>query len=242
MTLVQWGDVTQDTSYLADLKTIMTHIGTKPGVYVMITLFSHPSQDGNELPTADTMPVYKRLSDTFKGSPHVLYGITNEPHETTDAAVLTAMNTAVDAIRSMEPASGPHHLIAAQGTQGWARQLAYYVSHPVTAGGGTNIIYETHVYNPVADWQAMFVDPASHIPVIVGEYGPADGYMTLAECESLMAKSEELEVPYIGWSFSPECSPDMLVSVDNATDCGEGMSLAPSAWGTSLKNRLATPW
>jgi hypothetical protein len=242
MTLAQWGDVTQDASYLADLQTIIGHIGTKPGVYVMITLFSHPSQDENELPTSATMPVYKKLSETFKDSPHVLYGITNEPHDTTDASVLAAMNNAVDAIRSMEPASGPHHLIAVQGTQEYARQLGYYVDHPVTAGGGVNIVYETHVYNPQKDWQSMFLSAAGTLPVIIGEFGPDGTYMKLPDCESLMPKAEQLEIPYIGWSFSPECAPGMLAPVDNVTDCGEGMPLTPSDWGTALQQRLATAW
>ena len=242
MTLAQWGDVTQDPNYLADIQNIIGHIGTKPGVYVMVTLYSHPSQDANELPTAATMPVWQKLSDIFKDSPHVLYGITNEPHDTTDQAVWTAMNSAVTAIRSMEPSSGPHHIIAAQGTQGYARQLAYYVTNPITAGGGVNIVYETHVYNAPADWQAMFIDPANTIPVIIGEFGPADGYMTLDQCNTLMAQAEQIQVPYTGWSFSPECSPDMLQPVDNATDCGTGMPLTPSDWGTALINRLATPW
>ena len=242
ITLAQWGDVTQDPNYLADIQNIIGHIGTKPGVYVMVTLYSHPSQDANELPTAATMPVLQKLSDTFKDAPYVLYGVTNEPHDTTDEDVWTAMNSAVDAIRSMEPAAGPNHLIAVQGTQGYSRELAYYVTNPITAGGGVNIIYETHVYNPPSDWQSMFIDPANTLPVIIGEFGPADGYMTLDQCNTLMAQAEQLEIPYTGWSFSPECSPDMLQPVDNTTDCGTGMALTPSDWGTAIINRLAVPW
>jgi len=242
MTLQQWGDVTQDASYLADLQKIMTHIGTKPGVYVMITLFSHPSFDAYELPTSATLPVYKKLSDTFKGSPHVLYGVTNEPHGTTDAAVLAAMNTAVDAIRSMEPAAGPHHIIAVQGTQNYSRDLTYYLTHPVTAGGGINIVYETHAYNPPNEWQSLFIDPAKTLPVIIGEFGPDGTYMTLTTAKQLMPQAETIEVPYIGWSFSPECAPGMLKSVDNVTDCGVSMALTPSDWGNAIVAQLAKPW
>jgi endoglucanase len=242
MTLAQWGDVTQDASYLADLQKIMAHIGTKPGVYVIITVFSHPSMNSNELPTSATLPVYKKLSDTFKDSPHVLYGVTNEPHDTTDAAVLTAMNTAVDAIRSMEPSGGPHHIISVQGTQNYSRDLGYYVTHPITAGGGVNIVYETHAYAATSDWQALFITPAKTIPAIIGEFGPDGTYMTLTTAKQLMVQAEQIEVPYIGWSFSPECSPAMLQAVDNVTDCGTGMPLTPSDWGTAIINQLANPW
>jgi hypothetical protein len=49
-------------------RKLVDHIGTKPGVYVMITLFSHPSQDANELPTATTQAVSTELARTFLDS------------------------------------------------------------------------------------------------------------------------------------------------------------------------------
>src|SRR5262249_46370780 len=49
--LQQWGNVLADPNYLADMKTIVAHIGTKPGVYVILTVFSDPSQDAFELPS-----------------------------------------------------------------------------------------------------------------------------------------------------------------------------------------------
>ena len=241
--MVQWQDVTQDANYLADLKKIVDHIGTKPGVYVMITLFSHPSQDANELPTSSTMPVYQKLAQTFLNSPQVLYGITNEPHDTTDAAVWTAMNAAVTTYRNEELAAGPHHIVAVQGTQGYARELAYYVSHPITAGGGVNVVYETHVYNPVADWQAQFIGPATTLPVIIGEYGPDGTYMkTVADAQALMAQAEALEIPYIGWSFSSQNGPTMLQGDDYSECAVAPWDLVPTAWGQAVKDRLATPW
>lgn len=238
--LAQWGDVTQDASYLNDLKNIVAHIGTKPGVYVMITVFGHPSMNDYELPTSATMPVYKKLAETFKDSPHVLYGVTNEPHGTTDEAVLTAMNNAVDALRSVE--GDRHHVIAVQGTQNYARDLAYYVSHPVTAGGGVNIVYETHAYAKPSDWKVQFTDPAKTLPVIIGEFGPDGTYMTMDTAKQLMPAAEQLGIPYIGWSFSPECSPGMLQSVDNVTDCGTGMALTPSDWGKAIIAQLKNAW
>jgi endoglucanase len=238
----QWGDVTQDPVYLAGLVEIMTHIGTKPGVYVMITMFGHPSMDANELPTAATMPVYQKLSDTFKDMPQVLYGITNEPHGATDAAVWTAMNNAVTAIRSMEPAAGPHHLIAAQGTQNYARQTNYYITHPITAGGGVNIIYETHPYNPPADWTSLVVTPAQSLPLIIGEFGPVTGTMTVTDCGNLMVLAEQNEVPYAVWSFSPQCGPTLLVTEPSTVDCAGGFPLTASDWGNALIQQLAKPY
>jgi hypothetical protein len=34
----------------------------------------------------------------------------------------------------------------------------------------------------------------------------------------------------------------MLQAVDNVTDCGTGMPLTPSDWGTAIINQLANPW
>ncbi len=242
-TVVQYKDVTQDASYLADVKKLVDHIGTKPGVYVMITLFSHPSQDANELPTAATQAVYTKLAQTFLDSPQVLYGITNEPHDTTDSAVWTAMNTAVQTYRSAEATAGPHHIVAVQGTQSYARQLAYYVTHPITAGSGANVVYETHVYDPQTNWQTMFIDPSATIPVIIGEYGPDGTYMkTVADAQALQAKAEQLEIPYIGWSFSSQNGPTMLVGTD-ADECTKvNWATTPSDWGKAIISRLANAW
>jgi endoglucanase len=242
-TVVQYKDVTQDASYLSDLKKLVDHIGTKPGVYVMLTLFSHPSQDDSELPTAATQAVYTKLAQTFLNSPHVLYGVTNEPHDASDSAVWTAMNTAVQTYRNEEPASGPHHIVAVQGTQSYARELSYYVTHPITAGSGVNVVYETHVYNPQADWQAMFITPSATIPVIIGEYGPDGTYMkTVADAQALQVKAEQLEIPYIGWSFSSQNVPAMLAGND-ADECTKiNWTITPTDWGNAIISRLANAW
>jgi hypothetical protein len=55
------------------------------------------------------------------------------------------MNDAVAAIRAAEIKRGfAPHLVAVQGTRAWARTLDYYVDHPITAGNGANVVYETH--------------------------------------------------------------------------------------------------
>lgn len=244
MTLAQWGDVLKDPAYLADMVKIVNHVGTKPGVYVMLTSFHHPAIDDNELPTAAMAPVYEKLVETFKDAPHVIFGLTNEPHGTTDEAVWTAMNNAVATIRAAEPSGGPRHLIAVQGTQSYARETAYYITHPITAGGGENVIYETHVYNHSDEWTRLMDTPAASLPLIVGEFGPDGTYMSQAESAAFMPYAEALGVPYLGWSFSPECGVPMIkeTSNNNWDDCQGGIALTPSPWGQALKTQLALPW
>ena len=58
-----------------------------------------------------------------------------------------AMNAAVQAIRDQEARLGvAPHIITVQGTRSWARDISYYVAHPITAGGGTNIVYEVNAF------------------------------------------------------------------------------------------------
>ena len=51
------------------------------GVYVMVTLFEDPALSGVEWPTDAAMPLYAKLAETFADDPHVLFGLTNEPHD-----------------------------------------------------------------------------------------------------------------------------------------------------------------
>lgn len=241
--MVQWQGVLNDPAYLADIQRIVAHIGQKPGVYVMVSLWVDATFSAVGWPTQQTQPVWQKLAETFKDSPHVLYGLVNEPQSNfngqQDAQVWAAMNTTVQSIRDVEARVGaPHHVVAVQGTRAWARRLDYYVSHPITAGGGTNIAYETHVYDPASQFDTLFGNPAKTLPVIVGEFGPSG--MTEDECGQLMQKAEALEVPYLAWTFHQRCPPNLLQ--ETAGGCGIGMPLRPTSWGQRLKDRLAVAW
>jgi endoglucanase len=232
------------------VKELVDYIGTKPGVYVLVSLWQDPTFSTLGWPTEQTIPVWQKLAETFKHSPHVLFGLSNEPQANDDGAldaqVWSAMNQTVAAIRAVEDAAGtPRHVITVQGTRQWGRRLDYYVTHPITAGGGQNIAYETHVYNPSTDFAQLFETPARVLPVIIGEFGPADGslgtVMTEADIERLMDRAEALDLPHLAWTFHMRCPPNLLVdSTQNA--CGVDMPLVPTAWGQRIKDRFARPW
>jgi endoglucanase len=156
-----------------------------------------------------------------------------------DAQVWTAMNATVQAIRDVE-GTGPKHLIAVQGTREWSRVLDYYVTHPITAGGGVNVVYETHVYDPPSQFPALFEIPSQTLPVIIGEFGPAAGFMTLADCDSLMQRARAAEVPHLAWTFHQRCPPNLIE--ETAPGCGINMPLRATTWGTAFKAQLAIPW
>ncbi len=247
---VQWQSPTVDTEYLADVVEMVDHIGTKEGVYVMVSLWIHPSFSALGWPTDDTIEVWELVVETFAQDSHVLFGLVNEPEENSggaqDAEVWTAMDNTVAAIRQVEEDLGAeNHVIAVQGTRGWGRIIEYYVDHPIEAGDGQNVAYETHVYNPTADFEDQFEVPAQTIPVIIGEFGPFSetwGEMTLDDCTNLMDSAEDLEIPHMAWTFHMRCPPNLLVD-NSGGGCGVDMDLAPTAdWGQLIFDRLATPW
>lgn len=238
-----WQSVLDDPGYLQDIEAIVAHIGSKPGVYVLLSLWVSEFFDPLGWPSAHSRQEWQVLADAFVGVPHVMFGLVNEPESnfsgTQDAEVWDAMNQTVAVIRAVEDAaSSPHHIVAVQGTGAWARNLGYYVTHPITAGGGDNIAYEIHVYNPEADFDNMLVTPAQTLPVIVGEYGPVAGTMTEADCQALMALVDLQGIPNLAWTFHMRCPPNLIVD-NSGGGCGVDMNLQPTAWGSLLMQHLA---
>ncbi|HOW51633.1 MAG TPA: cellulase family glycosylhydrolase [bacterium] len=242
--MIQWQGVLDDEEYLADIVEIVDHIGTKPGVYVLVSLWVEPTVTDLGWPTAATNEVWKKLAETFAFAPHVLYGIINEPESnydgSRDAEVWQAMNDAVGAIRAVEEELGaPHHIVAVQGTGGWSRFLQYYIDHPITAGNSENIAYEVHVYDPQSTFGDRFVTPSATLPVIIGEFGPvAEADMTEADCSALIAQAAAHEVPWLAWTFHSNCPPNLLEATESG--CGVGMELRPTSWGELIKTALAS--
>ena len=243
----QWQTVINDRSYLEDLVTITDHFRER-GVYVLVSLWSDPNFSSEGWPTAATRDEWKLLAAAFQGNPYVLYGVANEPADNLDGAsdsqVWTEMNETVQTIRDVEPAAGPHHVIAVQGTRDWARVLTYYVGHPITAGKGENVVYEEHFYNPASLLETQLVEPARRLPVIVGEFGPVSkvSTMTLADCTKLMSTAQANDIPWLAWSFHFRCPPDLLQDFSNES-CGVDSPLvATGDWGALLEKQLLTPW
>ncbi len=240
-----WASVMSDTAYLADVKAIIAHARTKPNLYVEVSLWVDPSFTAMGWPTAQTTATWQLLARELKDEPRVIFGLVNEPQSNSngqyDSQVWSAMNSTVQAIRDVETQQGtPHHLVAVQGTREWARRLDYYVTHPITAGGGSNVIYETHVYDPVSEFPALFEGPAQTLPVIIGEFGPAAGFMTEADCTALMTRARAIDVPHLAWTFHQRCPPNLIQ--ETAGGCGVNMTLTPTSWGNVFKAGLDATW
>ncbi|MDB4940924.1 MAG: Endoglucanase celA precursor [Labilithrix sp.] len=244
---VHYKSVLEDEAYFRDLMQIIGHVGKKRGVYVLVSLWHDPSLSPMGWPTERTRSVWKKLARALKDMPFVMFGLVNEPERNDngqlDGEVWTAMNETVAAIRSVEdPAK--KHIITVQGTREWARVLDYYVTHPITAGGGANIAYETHVYDGKARFDELVTRPARKLPVVIGELGVIDDQnarMLPADVLALMDLAERLEIPWLAYTFHTNCPPNLLVDQQGACQLGSS-PLQPSAWGQLVKERLARPW
>jgi hypothetical protein len=239
----QYGvSITGDAGYLADIEAIVRH-ATAKGVYVELSMWHDPSFDGSGWPTSATALKWATIAERFVDEPRVMFGISNEPtmnyDGAQDAAVWSAMNETLSAIRAVEDARQvPHHIVVAQGTGGWSRFVQYYTTNPLPGG---NVAYEVHAYNPQSDFATLVTGPANTIPVIIGEFGPVDGTMTLADAAALVDLAMQLNIPYLAWTFHHRCPPNLLVDDSNGT-CGVGMALTPTTYGQMLKDKLALAW
>ena len=239
-------NVLEDPEYFNDVMRVVGHIGKKRGVYVLISLWHDPSLGPLGWPTERTRSEWKKIARALRDMPFVMFGLVNEPEKNEggqlDGEVWTAMNETVAAIRSVEDA-GHRHIVTVQGTREWGRVLDYYVAHPITAGGGENVAYETHVYNRPNRFDELVTRPSAKLPVIIGEMGVVNDQnatMLPEDCEGLMDLAEKLDVPWLAYTFHTNCPPNLLV--EHAGSCGVGVPLQPSPWGRIVKERLARPW
>lgn len=222
----QWQSITQDPSYLADIKNTVSHMTAKSGVYVMVTLFLDPSMKGDnsdydsEWPTTATLPVYAALAGALYDDPKVLFALTNEPHTSSDHDAELAQHylDSIDAIRAVEQQHGvPEHVVVVQAPEGWSRNLTYFVSNPIAR---SNVAYEVHAYNAQADFDGLLTQPSKTLPIIVGEYGPSQ-YSSNSDIQALWQLCQSLEIPHIAWTFHMRCDPNLL---QNSASDGCGLS------------------
>ena len=238
---VQWDTLLHDPNYLHDIQEIVRYIGTKPHVYVMVSLWQDPSFSSEAagtqggLPTAATYDELQVLARAFVHDAHVIFAASNEPEQynaSLQDACVASMNGAVQAIRAVEDgASTPHHLVAVQGTMGWARLINYYEDHPVM---GDNVIYETHAYTSYKNLPGNLQEPAKVLPVIIGEFAPAKiADTTMVDVNALLRMAEALQIPYTAWDFHTNCNNENML-FESASSCSYHSPLKMTSWGKAL--------
>ncbi len=255
--LVQWGGVLDSPTYLEDLETVVEHVSAKPGIYLMISpwidptlaVFQVTTDDGEEdiatgWPSADSIPVWQLLAERFADNPRVIFGLADAPHhdagESWDAQVWMGMNDAAAAIRAVEDRLGtPRHLVAVQGTDHWGQHLDFYLEHPIAAGMGEDIVYESQFNDGAAIFPTLF-EAAEQLPVMIGKLSSWDALGTSAEeADQLMTQADEQGIPYAAWTFHEQCvTGELLADERSGSACGVDMELVPTDWGEIVRGHL----
>jgi hypothetical protein len=249
-TVVSW--LSNPAQYQTPVTNVIHHLGTYPGLYVLLTLRSDASMmvgdSGNKDPTwipsdstttpdktkfpMGTDPVYTALVDTFAHDSYIIFALSNEPggNVQTDATISSAMNHAVGVIRAEEDKLGvPHHLVSVQGN-GYTSQLKMYTATPSPITHD-NVVYELHYYPGLAGETPSNYQYAATLPMIVGEYGD---FTSSVPQSGFYADMEAKMIPNLAWDFDPfsGCAPDLVQVTHSAT------MLQPTSWGMSVQAYL----
>jgi hypothetical protein len=244
---VQWQGISQDPSYLADIERIVHYVGSQyTGVYLMLVPWEEPSMTENGWPSDDTRRILSRLVDSFYDAPQVIFAVSHEPKQnidgSLDAQCWNEMNQAVTSIRDQERQLGPYrHLVAVQGCRSQARDVSYYIDHPIVAGNGENILYEAHIYQSAVDFNRTLGNAMMALPMIIGSFGPNSNpsdLMTIEDAQALIQLLEQNQVPWTAWSFHMRCRSTTLLVDQTEGGCGLNMPLIPTAWGQIIQGVL----
>lgn len=239
--------LSNDAQYASDVKSIFDHVGSKPGVYLLASIWHNPTLTAYGWPTNQTYVEYEKLVELAGNASHILFGLSNEPkwndNGVNDTLVWNAMNGGVDFIRQQEKALNvPEHIITVQGTRNWARDVNFYRQNPITAGNGSNVAYELHAYFKQNVFNQYITQPAKDLPIIIGEYGPADQLananlttaMNMTDAANLMTLANQLQIPHLAWTFNTACPPALLSSLtpsSNACVANGNNNFTYSDWG-----------
>ncbi len=244
---MQWQGILNDSNYLADIERIVHYVGSQyTGVYIMLVPWEEPSMTENGWPSDETRRMLIKLVDSFYDAPQVIFAVSHEPKQNVDGSLdaqcWNAMNQAVTSIRDQERQLGPYrHLIAVQGCRSQARDLSYYINHPITAANGENVIYESHIYNSAVDFNRLLTEPSMQLPVMVGSFGPnsnPNDLMTIEDAQALIQLLEQNQIPWTAWSFHMRCRSLTLLVDQTEGGCGLNMPLIPTTWGQTIQGIL----
>jgi endoglucanase len=139
-----------------------------------------------DMADAHSVLFWQQVAARYKNEPQVLFELYNEPkiggYSPTTANWDTWLNGGTSsgfAVHGMQElytavrSAGANNLVIVGGLS-WSFDLSGVSSHAVT---GTNILYNTHVYqqNPENTWSAKFGSLAAMYPVIATEFGDHSG-------------------------------------------------------------------
>lgn len=222
-------------TYVATVDDVISQAAAK-NCYVLLDnhTYAHP--------VPQHVTFWTNAATRYKNNPTVLFGLLNEPHDTTWAVWRNgdSTNPGMQQLLNAVRATGANNIVTASGLD-WAYDLTGinggYALTETASGNG--VVYETHIYPWKTKWQWKVGTTAQQYPVLIGEIGHPDGTTFIG----LTFEDDSTWVPrvldyvdthrlhFTGWCLHPGADP-CLITDWNYTPT--------SYWGTPLKNRLLT--
>ena len=204
----------------------------------------------HNMPDAISIVFWQDLATRYKNHPNVVFGLYNEPHDTTfaiwhDGGTVTdkparwnpsqmpvvyeavGMQKLYDTVR----ATGATNLVTVSGLD-WGFDLSGVLQGYAIAG--TNFVYETHPY-PFKDtnWDGNFGAVSEKYPVYVGEWGfggrRSNSTNDLKYAHQLMDYTRQHQLHWTAWDFHTAAGPTLI----------KNWQYEPTVFGQFVKEQLA---
>lgn len=219
------GQPVTQAQYLGFLDGIVNDTAAQ-GMYVVF-VYRMPRVDSEQpsRPDAEAEQAMIALAGRYKNQSHVMYGTQVEPHDINGSytggwsSLRPQWERMIDGMRQAAAPAVP--IIMVSGDR-WARDLSEAPNNPVNR---PNVVYKVHHYGDTQENRNLFM-PAitAGLPVFFGEFGPD-------EASTVFTISQQYTIGWAAWQFWNEGHPEL---VQNLT------TFDPTAWGTTVKNQLAT--
>jgi aryl-phospho-beta-D-glucosidase BglC (GH1 family) len=177
---------------------------------------------------ADTVVFWRQVATAYRGDPHVLFELFNEPNQISwdlwlnggtapSGPPVHGMQELYNTVRSV----GATNLVVISGLN-WAYELAGVPTHRVI---GNNIVYNTHPYNfpgkQPSDWDWAFGELAKTDPVIATEFGSFD--CTKPYYQAFVDYARAHNISWTAWAWFPGgCGFPALLTDWNGTTTPPG--------------------
>jgi endoglucanase len=205
------------------------------GVYVIVDWHDHHADQHLE----EAKSFFAEMTDSYGGSPNVLFEIWNEPEDIAWGTVKAYANTIVPLIRS----HGGQNVVLV-GTPHWGQDVDVASVDPL---GDTNVAYTLHFY--AASHKLPFrlraqIAVGRGLPLFVSEWGTTeasgDGVIDTTESHAWLDFLKANDISWCNWSLfdKPESASAL---VPNSDTNGPWPPTALTVSGTFVKTELAKP-